>query len=191
MKKILFILLFISYFCPLCFASKETAMDKAMKSWIGYSIDDVIAKWGMPNEEKTIADKRTFYWYRSRQVYVPQTSYTNGYVNTQSNNYYNNTYGQGNYNYTTTTSGGYMNTYFCNRTLVVDDDKKVNRWEWRGNRCPTNYKNVKAWVNPQNDIFAQEQAQKAAEKAEKKAKKAAEKAEKQAKKAEKQTQNTD
>lgn len=166
MKKILLVCLLFSFMLP-CFAG-NLKMNKTLESWLGYPLDSLIAQWGVPTEEKNIADKRMFYWKQSRQAYVPQTSNTSGTANAYANVYRNSIYGNGNYNSMTTTYGGYAVTYYCNRIIGVDENKIINHWQWEGNRCPISYKSLKKWVNPQNDIFAQEKANKIANKEAKK-----------------------
>ena len=66
MKKSLLILS-IFIFTTLT-ANANDFMSKALDSWIGYSIDDVIAVWGYPKSEKQIAGRNLIYWTNAELV---------------------------------------------------------------------------------------------------------------------------
>ena len=157
MKKIFAItFLLIGLTLPACAGTKEF-MKKALSSWEGYSIDDVIAHWGYPHDEKNIANRHLLIWRSSKNIYIPQSSTAN--VN---NNYYNTTVNS-------TTYGGYTQNYYCTKTFEVDDKNMIIGWQWEGNNCPAMYVlGNKQLVNPQNDPWAKEKAIKDAQRAEKK-----------------------
>lgn len=157
MKKIFAItFLLIGLTLPVCAGTKEF-MNKALSTWIGYSIDDVITHWGYPKEEKNIANRHLFIWQKSADIYVPQNTTAN--VN---NNYYNTIVNS-------TTYGGYTQNYYCSRIFEVDDKNIITAYQWEGNNCPAMYFfKSKKLVNPQNDPWAREKAIKDAQKAEKK-----------------------
>ena len=60
MKKILLVL-FLFAVSNLAVRA-ESFMQKAIDSWVGYSIDDVIDAWGFPTDEKEIAGRKLIYW---------------------------------------------------------------------------------------------------------------------------------
>lgn len=185
MKKSLSLMVAILIALPV-FADTKSFMEKCLNSWVGYSMDEVMSSWGYPTGEREIAGKHLYFWNVQKVGYVPQTSNTYGHTNATANYYgYGSAYGNGTYNSTTTTYGGYSVTYYCNRTLEVDADNKVVSWQWEGNFCPSTYFAGKKWVNPQNDEWAKEKALKDAAKKAKKAKKQAAKQVKKQKKASK------
>lgn len=132
MKKYLLlgICIFISILTTGCGTSDF--MPAAMNSWLGYSLNDVIAQWGYPTDEKNIVDKHLVYWSRKWMSYVQQGS----------SDHYNN---------------GYYKEYFCTRILEIDKDKKIIGWQWEGNGCPFGYSRGKRMVNPQNNQFVSEE----------------------------------
>ncbi len=159
MKKIFAIFLFF-LICSPAYAGVKSFMEKCLDSWVGYSLDSLIAKWGYPNDEKEIAGKHLYIWQNSKTGYVPQTSTTYGNVNTNANYYGNSIYGIGNYNSTTTTYGCYSINYYCTRTIEVDSEGNIISWQWEGNNCPGTYIRGKAWVNPKNDEWARKKEEK-------------------------------
>lgn len=119
MKKVSLIFsLFILISLP---AYSGEFMNKALNSWLGYSIDDVIAVWGYPKSEKQIAGRNLIYW-------------TNNQYQVSGNQYY--------------VSGGET---FCNKIFEVDKKNKIISWQYEGNSCPNFYFTGKDLVNPQND----------------------------------------
>ena len=70
-----------------------------------------------------------------------------------------------------------MNLY-CNITVGVDENKNINHMQWEGNACAKTHKQGQRWINPENDLFAQEKVNKTIEKANKKQLKKQQKAEK-------------
>lgn len=186
MKKLLSLIVTILIALPV-YAGVKSFMEKSLNSWVDYSLDDVINSWGYPTGEREIAGKHLYYWNNSKTSYVPQTSNTYGNANAYANSYGNSAYGNGTYNSTTTTYGGYNVTYYCNRTLEVNSDNKITNWQWEGNNCPATYFTGKKWVNPKNDEWAREKAIKDASK---QAKKAEKQAIKQVKKQVKENKNT-
>lgn len=101
--------------------SAKEFMARALNSWVGYTLDDVIAVWGFPKEEKKIAGRNLVYW-----------TYSESYLS-----------GNGNY-----IIGGYA---YCNRILEIDKNKKIISWQYEGNVCPNYYFTGKGFVNPKND----------------------------------------
>lgn len=142
MKKLAACFLLITLLCiynPCAFA--EEFMKKALNSWIGYSIDDVITSWGYPSEEKSIANKHLFYWYTNSTIYVPPST-----TSTSTPNFYNNSTVT-----TTTISGGYTMNSSCDKILEVNKENKIIAWQYNGNSCPSFYFTGKKLVNPKND----------------------------------------
>lgn len=159
MKKILVLLILCLFALPV-FAGVTEFMEKALNSWIGYNINDIINSWGFPTEEKTIANRHIYIWNKAWSQYIPQrvnSTVTPGYYNANV------------YSYTT---GGYNINWYCNKTIEVDDKNNVISWSWEGNACPKNYSNGKNIVNPANDIWEQERLIKIEEKKQKKIQKA-------------------
>lgn len=119
MKKFLSIAFLFLFAQPMTNAGDF--MSKALNSWIGYSIDDVIVVWGYPKSEKQIAGHNLIYW-------------TNSQYHVSGNQYY--------------VSGGES---FCNKIFEVDKKKKIISWQYEGNSCPNFYFTGQNLVNPQND----------------------------------------
>lgn len=119
MKKFLLILCIFVLITQPSFA--EEFMAKALNSWIGYSIDNVIASWGYPSGEKQIAGRHLLYW-------------TNNQYQFSANQY-----------------GVYGGTVYCNKIFEIDKKKKVISWQYEGNACPNFYFTGRSLVNPQND----------------------------------------
>lgn len=99
-------------------------MDGIMGSWQGAPLDAVIAQWGYPQQEQTIAGHKLYRWFYNKSVVLPAT--TSGTVTTSG--------GISTIN-AVTTGGGTFNGD-CTRTLEVDARNVVIRWEWSGNNCP-------------------------------------------------------
>jgi hypothetical protein len=87
-------------------------------------IDAVIAQWGYPDQEQTIAGHKLYRWYYTKSAVLPAT--TSGTVTQVGNTAFVNA----------TTSGGGAISGSCTRTLEVDDHNIVIRWQWQGNNCP-------------------------------------------------------
>lgn len=153
MKKLLCLLSLFTISATMVFA--ESFNEKMLNSWVGYSINDVIDRWGFPTKEKTIADRHVYIWTKSRKVYVPRNSYgtTYKYGNVSSRN--------------SSSSGGYYETYSCTRSFEVDKDNMIINGFYEGNDCFSTYLLGKKLVNPQNDLWQKKQEQKAKEKFEK------------------------
>ena len=147
-KKCLLVLVFMFFVLPVCAGTREF-MEKALNSWVGYNINDVISSWGFPTEEKTIANRHIYTWNRAWSQYVPQQTHTTfnpNYFNPTANSY---------------TTGGYSVNYYCNKTIEVDDKNNVISWSWEGNACPSGYYYGKKLVNPANDDWEREKLRKA------------------------------
>lgn len=121
-------------------AGSKEFMKKCLDSWLGYTTNDIIAVWGYPSEERTIAGKHLLYWNSSSSIY---TLYSN-------------------------TFGGVITTETCNKTIEVDNNGKIINWEWTGNSCPGSYRTGKKFVNPNNNEWSKEKLLKQQMKAEKK-----------------------
>ena len=119
MKKILLAIFIIGITNTPIYA--EEFMARALNSWVGYNIDDVIAVWGYPKSEKQIAGRNLIYW-------------TNSQYHVSGNQYY--------------VSG---EESFCNKILEIDKKNKVISWQYEGNSCPNFYFTGKNLVNPNND----------------------------------------
>lgn len=143
MKKIVCLLCLVFLALPV-FAGVTEFMERALNSWVGYNINDMINYWGFPTEEKTIANRHIYIWNRTRTQYIPQrtnSTVTPNVYNTQVSSY---------------TTGGYYVTYTCNKTIEVDANNTITSWSWEGNACPGGYRNGKKLVNPANDEWERE-----------------------------------
>ena len=122
MKKLILSFLIILLAQPMSFAigTKKT-MEKIMNSWNGEHIDSVIAKWGYPSREKTIAGHKLYVW-------------DNGSAITE------NTWGT-----------ALLEQQACTRTFEVNDNNVIINWQWTGVNCPALYCTSKKWVNPKNN----------------------------------------
>ena len=87
-----------------------------MNSWQGAPLDAVIAQWGYPHQEQTIAGHKLYRWFYTKNVAMPAT------VNVIGN--------------TAFVSGGGNIRGDCVRTLEVNEKNVVIKWEWSGNNCP-------------------------------------------------------
>jgi len=118
------------------FGIKKT-MRAIMGSWVGKNIDSVIASWGYPDYEKTIAGRKLYYW--NWEYTVGNPTYTNARAHTYGNTTNINAY----------TYGGGTRDISCNRILEVDESGRVTSWQWSGNNCPyTQAYLYKKWMNP-------------------------------------------
>jgi hypothetical protein len=82
-------------------------MDRIMHSWEGAPLDAVIAQWGYPHQEQTIAGHKLYRWFYNKSAALPSTTGTTMIINGQ-----------------------------CVRTLEVNEQNIVIRYEWSGNNCP-------------------------------------------------------
>lgn len=113
-------------FLTLSNCSSTKTMQGIMSSWVGSNIDQVIDRWGFPDEEKVVNGRKIFVWNYRKQATLPYSSTTTGNINTQTGAFQSNTYG-----------GGGQTIYGrCTRILEVDDKKVVKSWQWKGNNCP-------------------------------------------------------
>jgi hypothetical protein len=99
-------------------------MDRVMASWEGAPLDAVIAQWGYPHQEQTIAGHKLYRWFYTKTFAMPAT--TTGSVTAIGNTAFVNT----------TTMGGGIVRGDCVRTLEVNERNIVTKWEWSGNNCP-------------------------------------------------------
>ena len=108
-----------------CASGGYGTMDGIMSSWVGASVDDVIAQWGYPAGERDVAGRKLLYWTREVQTFMPGVATSSGGYNPVT----------GGIQTTTTFSGGGMANWSCTRILEIKDDK-VKAWQWEGNNCP-------------------------------------------------------
>lgn len=95
-------------------------MDGIMQSWQSAPLDAVIAQWGYPDQEQTVGGHHIFRWFLTKQYTAPATATVN-------------TIGSTSF---VDVAGGGTITGNCTRTLEVDQQNFVTRWEWAGNNCP-------------------------------------------------------
>lgn len=122
-KRILVMLLFLAPTNVFAFGINST-MEDVMGSWMGESLDAVVTQWGYPADEKNIAGKKLYFWYRNMNLYTPVT--TTGAVNQIGNTSYVNMMSY----------GGYQGNMSCTRILEVDESNRVVGYQWEGNNCP-------------------------------------------------------
>jgi hypothetical protein len=150
MKKIIISIMCALFILPAI--AGTPFMKKALDSWLGYNINNMINHWGFPTEEKKIANRHIYVWNRSYTQYVPQQT------NSTVNSYIYNA------NITSKTTGGYYITYSCNTTIEVDSQNNIISWFCDDNGCPQNYYFGKQYVNPANDEWQREKIKKMQEK---------------------------
>jgi hypothetical protein len=102
-----------------------STMNGVMSSWSGAHIDDVIGQWGYPHDERTVAGRHIYYWYRNMSGRTPSQTSTYGTV-----------YPDGSFNAQSTTTGGQTIHGSCTRIIEVDQPGNVSSWQWQGNNCP-------------------------------------------------------
>ena len=110
MKKFIIISLLL---LPLGAYGWESFMDKCINSWVGYPLDSVIKKWGYPNYERNIADKKLYVWEEFDYDVDPDRG--GGWVISKTDK-------KG--RETTFTSGGVPVVEYCRKTLETDDNNK-------------------------------------------------------------------
>lgn len=104
-------------------------MNEVIASWHGAHIDEAIARWGYPTDERTIAGRRLVYWDRTVTLDMPATSSTQGTATRVAP-------GVVTYASTTHHSGGGSSAWACVRTLEIDAAGFVVGGAWQGNNCP-------------------------------------------------------
>ena len=143
MKKLL-ILLFVTLMFPISVFGfgVESTMNTVMDSWKGCDIDQVIERWGYPNEEKTIAGHKLFIWKTERTVTSEPTTTTTPHKDKKGKTYY-----------TTSSYGGGTTLYTTERIIEVDENNKVIKGKYSGNDLPFTFMGVaKEWLNPSYDL---------------------------------------
>jgi|WetSurMetagenome_2_1015567.scaffolds.fasta_scaffold1551186_1 hypothetical protein len=94
--------------------------EKVLNSWTGADINQLVSKWGYPDNSFQAPNGNRVY------VYSRSGSYT---MPTNTNiNYY------GNYAYATTTGGQTINLR-CTTYFEVDGTGKIIKWSYKGNNC--------------------------------------------------------
>lgn len=126
MKKLFTLPVFIAALTG-CASGGFGTMDRVMSSWQGANVDQVIAQWGYPHEERKIAGRTLLVWHRNVQMTMPAVASSSGTVNKIGGTAYVNT--------TTTYSGGGTSSWACTRILEVKENTVVS-WQWEGNNCP-------------------------------------------------------
>ena len=99
-------------------------MDGVMQSWKGAALDASHRSMGLPEPRARDAGHKLYIWQYNKSVYIPATT-TATVNNIGSTSFVN-----------ATTYGGGMITGNCERTLEVNDENKIIRWQWSGNNCP-------------------------------------------------------
>lgn len=151
MKKLLTILLVLLVFTNTAYASakQKRTMDRVMSSWMGESTDNVIKAWGYPDEEKKIAGKTLYFYYK----------------------YATSPYGSSKIEYCTRIIEADKNSKVIDAKWQSTPNANAPALG-----CPSTYLCVKRWnwVNPNNDPWKKEKELKKQQKAKKKAAKSSE-----------------
>ncbi len=125
MKKVI-----MTFFIVLTLAGCQTAANfqKAMDSWMGGNINDMVDQYGYPDGELTAPSGNKVYVYSSSGTYVTPTQTT---YNTYGN------YGGGYYNSTTNalTTGGIPISLACTVYVEFNDENIIQNINWKGNNC--------------------------------------------------------
>ncbi|MBL7197487.1 MAG: hypothetical protein ISS47_05270 [Candidatus Omnitrophica bacterium] len=125
--KVTTLIIFLSLFLSGC--STTRTMNRIMSSWEGTHINQVVAQWGYPHEEKNFQGRMLYIWHYTKSAYIPQTSTTTGNVSGNPMMGYS-------YSGSTNTYGGYTISGYCDRILEVDKNGYIVNWQWEGNNCP-------------------------------------------------------
>ena len=132
MKKIIIIL------CLLLFSASvyawETYMDKCIKSWIGYPLDDLMKQWGYPDDEMNVAGKKLYVWID----YDYDTNIETGGVSISKTDKKGRE--------TVFSFGGEPVVNYCKKTIEADENNIIINGSWKGNSCPLIY-GGKKWIN--------------------------------------------
>lgn len=114
MKKV-FIL--ISLFFLGCASMQYEFMEGVLSSWNNSHIDEVVERWGYPDDERKVAGRQIYVWDYRVSYSMPSTytatSETTGFV-----------------------SGGGTLSGLCRRILEVNEENIVIKWNYSGNNCP-------------------------------------------------------
>ena len=111
-----------------CATGKHT--EEAMLSWMGSSIDELIASWGPPDSSMQFPGGKTIYsWTDQRSYTTPTTTKT-----TVTGSVYQS--GQTRHTSTkSTTTGGQTYNYSCEMSFTVNQTGKIIDGYWEGNSC--------------------------------------------------------
>ena len=127
MKKIIILALAIIWLQPTAFAfGKKETMDAVMNSWIGENINTVIRYWGYPTRQTNISGNSAYTWEVTETGvggggYIPEFNMSMPVFSVK---------------------------WICTRTLEVDNNYNVIRWDWNGNYCPATHMRAKKYINP-------------------------------------------
>ncbi len=110
-------LLILTLLVVSCGTLQNKMMQEIFSSWEGSHIDEVIERWGYPDAERVVAGRQIYIWDYREDVMMPSFS-----SSTSSSSFM-------------TTGGGVLRT-LCRRTLEVDEQNRVIRWQHSGGNCP-------------------------------------------------------
>ena len=127
MKKLLLLLCFITLSINIAYCS-EANFVRAISSWQGENINDVINIWGYPTNEKTIAGRHLYLW-ESERIRKYDTSY------------YGHSYGS-------------ATSYevYCDKIAEVDLKNTIINVSYNG-YCSLGTSQAKAMANPKNNYW--------------------------------------
>ena len=133
-----FILISLLILIPLNAFGWEFFMEKCIQSWVGYSLDSLISKWGYPDNERSIAGRKLYEWI----TYDNNVEYVGGLTITSTDK-------KG--NETSISAGGVPKVEYCRKTIEVNEDNIIQGGQYDGTFCPKFYFAGKKLVNPQNN----------------------------------------
>lgn len=97
------------------------AMDHAMATWKGAPLEEVVDRWGYPDEDKVVAGHRLIVWHRESTRYRPTTEFTTGYVRGAP--------------VPVTVRYWERVRSSCSRMVEIDRAERVIGWQWKGDDC--------------------------------------------------------
>jgi len=117
MKSRLFAVMFCAFGAVACTTATMTGI---MDSWLGAPLDEAIAQWGYPDEERQVAGHHLYVWHHDKSG--PTLSSTTGSVSSTG--------------FFSATTLGTGSRWECTRILEVDATDHVVSYQWEGNNCP-------------------------------------------------------
>ena len=140
MKKVLLLLVAI----VLSGCATTANYEKILSSWVGSSVDNLVASWGPPQSSYDLSNGgKVIEYVRSRNVQMGGYSYTSPQTTYQSGTtsaYGTGGYAYGNYSGTSTTyvqkqTPTYNIAMLCKTRFTVNGAGIITKWSWQGNDC--------------------------------------------------------
>jgi hypothetical protein len=140
------LILFLCSLMVLTVSCATTAnYEKILDTWLGSSVDNLIASWGPPQGSYTLSNGESVIEYIRQgslpiggyTYTVPQTTYHSGNVSAYGSR---GSYAYGNYFGTSTTyvqkqTPVYNISLVCRTSFWIDGNGFIKRWQWQGNHC--------------------------------------------------------